>query len=265
MRVVRRRARGASIRRRRPCPRSGTDPDLLDAELARGFLEIQRAENASLHGPRGNPSLWTGEAVFSIISLMIRDFAPVEERVAAADRAGLRRISRSSCAFRAERRSARSRGIARPDRGPSVGTTTIPALPLGMTRARRMPSVARLQGADVLLISGIDHWLDPTGYRLDVDAHARAQSTRHDRAFERLLQRSSRSPNAPESAMACGPDLFDLLLTRGHFCTAIARRSSHRGARAIRCRAAELDTGRAVGRWLVAGGAGATRRRPSGA
>ena len=61
-----------------------SSPDLLDAELARGFLEIQRAENASMHGPRGNPSLWVGEAVFSIIALMIRDFAPVEERVATA-------------------------------------------------------------------------------------------------------------------------------------------------------------------------------------
>ena len=62
-------------------------PDLLDAELARGFLDIQRAENASLHGPRGNPALWTGEAVFSVISLLIRDFGPVEERApAVADR-----------------------------------------------------------------------------------------------------------------------------------------------------------------------------------
>jgi hypothetical protein len=31
-------------------------PELLDAELARAFLEIQRAENASAHGVRGNPA-----------------------------------------------------------------------------------------------------------------------------------------------------------------------------------------------------------------
>ena len=69
-----------------------TSPDLLDAQLARGFLEIQRAENASLHGPRGNPSLWIGEAIFSIIALMIRDFAPARERIERAE-ARLARIA----------------------------------------------------------------------------------------------------------------------------------------------------------------------------
>ena len=60
------------------------DVNALDAELARAFLEIQPAENAGAHGVRGNPSLWTGEAVFALISLMIRDFAPLVERIAAA-------------------------------------------------------------------------------------------------------------------------------------------------------------------------------------
>ena len=78
------RSLGEALAREYPAPPSAAafrnGPDLLDAELARGFLEIQRAENASLHGPSGNPALWTGEAVFSIISLMIRDFAPLEVR-----------------------------------------------------------------------------------------------------------------------------------------------------------------------------------------
>ena len=58
-----------------------SDVDALDAELARRFLEIQRAENGGGHGVRGNPSLWTGEAIFGVISLMIRDFAPVDRRM----------------------------------------------------------------------------------------------------------------------------------------------------------------------------------------
>jgi hypothetical protein len=62
------------------------DVNILDAELARGFLEIHLAENASQHGVRGNPSLWIGEAVFSIIALMIRDFAPVDERIVTVTR-----------------------------------------------------------------------------------------------------------------------------------------------------------------------------------
>ncbi len=57
------------------------DPDALDAELMRGFCEIQLSEHASGHGMRGNPALWTGEAVFSVIALMIRGAAPLHERV----------------------------------------------------------------------------------------------------------------------------------------------------------------------------------------
>src|SRR4051812_3253381 len=60
------------------------DPNKLDAMLAADFLTIQIAENESGHGPRRNPALWTGEALFSVIALMIRDFAPLEERFAAA-------------------------------------------------------------------------------------------------------------------------------------------------------------------------------------
>ena len=109
-------ALGDALSAEYPAPASAfgfrNSPDLLDAELARGFLDIQRAENASLHGPRGNPALWTGEAVFSIISLMIRDFAPVEERAqTVADR--LRRVHAFlvDCWCHSERASA-SRGIA---------------------------------------------------------------------------------------------------------------------------------------------------------
>src|SRR6476646_3031221 len=56
----------------------------LDAELIRGFCAIQASEHSGSHGPRGNPALWTGEGVFSVIALMIRDFAPLGDRVSAA-------------------------------------------------------------------------------------------------------------------------------------------------------------------------------------
>src|SRR5574338_259082 len=76
---------GAALAREYPSPASAagfrSDPDLLDAELARAFLEIQRAENGTAHGPRGNPSLWTGEAIFSLVSLMIHELPPTPERL----------------------------------------------------------------------------------------------------------------------------------------------------------------------------------------
>lgn len=58
-------------------------PDEVDRELAAGFLEIQLAEIDSPYFYRGNPSLWMGEAIFSIVSLVTRDFAPETERLEA--------------------------------------------------------------------------------------------------------------------------------------------------------------------------------------
>src|SRR6476661_8223657 len=60
------------------------DSNPIDAELIRGFCAIQASEHSGSHGPRGNPALWTGEGVFSVIALMIRDFAPLGDRVSAA-------------------------------------------------------------------------------------------------------------------------------------------------------------------------------------
>ncbi|MBX9929918.1 MAG: DUF885 domain-containing protein, partial [Gemmatimonadaceae bacterium] len=59
------------------------DPDALDAELARANLELRLAEIASGHFVEGNPALWTGEAIFGVVALMIRPFAAAEERVPA--------------------------------------------------------------------------------------------------------------------------------------------------------------------------------------
>src|SRR5262245_41568034 len=58
--------------------------EATDRALAEGFLEIQRWELASEHSPRGNPSLYAGEAAFGVIGLLRRPFAPVEQRLEAA-------------------------------------------------------------------------------------------------------------------------------------------------------------------------------------
>jgi hypothetical protein len=59
-------------------------PDGVDAALADAHLELQIAEHESAHFVRGNPALWTGEAIFSIVSLVTREFAPIERRLEAA-------------------------------------------------------------------------------------------------------------------------------------------------------------------------------------
>src|SRR5689334_4280081 len=42
-----------------------------DGDIARGYLEIRLAEDSGSHGVRRNPALWTGEAIFAAISLML--------------------------------------------------------------------------------------------------------------------------------------------------------------------------------------------------
>jgi hypothetical protein len=197
-----------------------SSPDLLDAELARGFLEIQRAENASLHGPRGNPSLWTGEAIFSIIALMIRDFAPVEERIARAE-ARLGRIRD----FLRDRSAKMTLIIDEP--GVAVGFAPVigPDEPNGTLDWRRPIPKAwadkarrECEGAIVLLTEGIERWSaaaklgNKDAFRLH-DAAADART-----AFRMFATRLGLHPAAPDEAMACGPDFYDLLLARGHQC-----------------------------------------------
>ena len=56
----------------------------VDLALADGALEIALAEHESGHFVHANPSLWTGEAIFGVLSLVTRDFAPLGERLRAA-------------------------------------------------------------------------------------------------------------------------------------------------------------------------------------
>src|SRR5262249_18395548 len=55
-----------------------------DPALAVSFLDVQIAETESRHFQRANPSLAVGEAVFGVIALMTRPFAPVDARAASA-------------------------------------------------------------------------------------------------------------------------------------------------------------------------------------
>ena len=229
------RSLGSALESEYPAPGSAaalrSNPDLLDAELARAFLEVQRAENASMHGPRGNPALWTGEAVFSIVSLMIRDFAPLEYRF---DRAAAR--SERIAGFLG--RHDRPKGvIVEPEFG-TVGafeanapgervSTLDPHTPIPAAWAEK--AKRDCEGARILLNAAMRHWIAPATIpdakrrRLydalpDGITAFRAFAARFE-MLERAAASIGESREAPESAMSCGPDLYDLYLTRGHFCT----------------------------------------------
>ncbi len=61
-------------------PESLSLPQALDRQLAEGFLLIQRWESRSEHFGSSNPSLLTGEAIFGLVSLLLRPFAPLQHR-----------------------------------------------------------------------------------------------------------------------------------------------------------------------------------------
>jgi hypothetical protein len=170
------------------------DPDLLDAELARAFLEIQLAEDACRHGVRGNPALWSGEGVFSVISLMIRDFAPLGERIDAA--------------------------IARFAALPSFLDAAAQATrDYAFPESWKARALRDCQGAALLLASGIDRWLTPSHRATSPAARLRRAADDASRAFEQFADMVRSHETAPDDAASCGPELYDLLLRRGHHCT----------------------------------------------
>jgi len=165
-----------------------------DLELAISFLDVQLAEDATLHFQRGNPSLALGEAAFSVISLITRDFADAATRAKALT-------------DRLDAMPAFLSGAQRSIRGP------IP----GEWRAR---SLHECEGVEILLRDGIGLWIAAGSLgateadRLD-RAAGRARAGLED--FRRWL--STDSPEGTPALLACGAELFDLLLARGHWCT----------------------------------------------
>ncbi|MBM4193893.1 MAG: DUF885 domain-containing protein [Gemmatimonadetes bacterium] len=190
----------------RPTAERGTEPDWpsLDAALAADFLETQRAELASAHGVRGNPVYWTGEAIFGVISLMLRPSSSMRRRAAhVASR--LQAVPQFLAAARA-----------------TIGARAVPEP--WAARALR-----ECDGADTLLARGLGQWLEwlprssveigPAGKvapdalaRQVLDAAAAARA-----AFAEFANWLRTKPAAAPKAIVGGA-LFDTLLATGHAC-----------------------------------------------
>jgi hypothetical protein len=161
-----------------------------DRELAIAFLDVQLAEHQSAHFQRGNPSLAAGEAIFSVIALITRPFATIAERAEAV----VSRLTAIPAFLNGARQSI---------------TADVPD-------QWRLKCFRECDGAERLLHGGIPRWIAVEC--LD-DAVARRVTMAAERAgaafaeFRRWLERGSGPPHG-----ACGSDLFDLLLTRGHWC-----------------------------------------------
>ncbi|MGH2411028.1 MAG: DUF885 family protein, partial [Chloroflexota bacterium] len=92
-----------------------TETERLDRDLTQGMLEIQTWEYEGGHMWRGNPSLALGEAVFGVIALLLRPYAPWPRREEAAI-ARLESVPALLAATRTRIRQAPAAWIARAER-----------------------------------------------------------------------------------------------------------------------------------------------------
>ncbi len=195
----------------------------LDRQLAAGFLEIQEWEYESPAFWRGNPSLATGEAAFRIISLFLRRFAPLDERVEAA-------IQRME---------------ALPDFLAQARATVRSASPAWTERAIR-----ECDGMLALLGDGIDQLIADEGItqpllRTAAD-RARQVVAEHLANLEQALSTSS------DGSIACGEEALDRYIRRGHFLDQSASKIEAEALDELdrsRARLSELATAAGVDSW----------------
>ncbi len=166
-------------------PRS--EAEALDGELAAGFLELQQWELASNHFQAGNPCVYTGEAIFGLISLFLRDFAPIEERAAAAA-ARMRAVPTLLAQGRATLRSAPAAWIER--------------------------AVRECDGGLAFLTTGVDQLIAEHGLAGDELRQAADTAASALVAFREFLAREL-APTV--DGYASGPEALELYIKRGHF------------------------------------------------
>ena len=165
-----------------------TPAKALDKRLASGFLEIQEWEYTSDTFWRGNPALATGEAVFSIISLFLRRFAPLDQRVDAA----IQRLEALPTLLEQARGSVRS------------------ASPAWSERARH-----ECDGTLALLDGGIDQLIAEERItnpllRQSADRARQAVAEYRDGLTQALAYGGTDN-------VACGEEALDRYIRRGHF------------------------------------------------
>ena len=194
--------------------------EALDRHLIEGLLDVFRWELTSPHFHRTNPSLYTGEAVFGVIALFLRPFAPLETRAEAAVERML-----AIPAFLAQARENLRR-------------------PPGAWVERAIRECA---GASAFFEGGIARLIQEEAVRNPRLPDAAGVAASAFREFRAYLETELR-PRATED-YACGGEGLDLLLRRGHFLTMsageILNLAQDRVAAAeaeIRVRAAEAHT-----------------------
>ena len=171
------------------CPaEAAADPVVaLDCGLACDFLAIQIAECRGRHFWAGNPCQYTGEAIFGVLSLFLREYAPLGERVAAAI-GRMRAIPTLLAQARANLDTAPAAWVER--------------------AARECDGALTLfgQGVDLLIA---EYAITTPGFREAARGAAAACADFRAWLLDELLARGN-------AEYAAGGEFFDLLMRRGH-------------------------------------------------
>jgi uncharacterized protein (DUF885 family) len=195
-----------------------TEADALDRRLAEGALRIQAWEDRCPHFHRGNPCVYTGEAVFGVLALLLREFAPFAQRVEAA----IARLWAVGALLR-------------------QGRANVRRAPTGWTER----AIAECQGAHLLLGEGVDLLIrerladDAAGaarLRLAGDAAVAAFAE-----FQHYLEVELRGRDT--GAYGCGEEALALLLRDGHCLDWTAEEIAEAAGEEMATQEAALDAG----------------------
>ena len=160
---------------------------LVDLELATGALEIEAAEYGLPLMQRGDPSLAIGEAVFGVISLMLREARPTELRWrAAAER--LTAVPAFLVGVRATMSGSVPVAFVERAHRECEGTTILlrDGVPLWLGAAQS-PAATAVRGAlpgAIAAVSAFAGWL-VDGVRVDNENHVRSGENHLSLLFER--------------------------------------------------------------------------------
>jgi hypothetical protein len=160
----------------------------LDRRLAEGFLEIQRWELADGRYTWRNPSAFTGEAAFGVISLLRRPFASIGRRLEAV--------------------TARMEAIPGLLAGGRATLRDVPHLWVGR-------ALDECEGMRKLFGDGIAHLAQEHREHEARLVNAAAHAATTVQEFEAFLKHEF--GHGDRHDYACGPEALDLLLRRAHF------------------------------------------------
>jgi uncharacterized protein (DUF885 family) len=183
----------------------------LDYYLAANYLELQLSEFRTQRVHLTNPALYTGEAIFGIISLFLRDFAPLEDRARAA--------------------------ISRLESVPELleeGRANLKTAPTEWTKR----AIRECEGASYFLQGGIKILMQRRQLKSPKLSSAAEKALFAFREFQEYLS-SYLLPHG-NSHYGCGKSVYDELIKKGHCLDLDSDQISLYGTEALRQRQEQL-------------------------